>query len=332
MTDWPIDWRATVDEAIRRRKEEGLSQRSLASLAGVSLPTVNAFEQGQINLRFERVVAILEAINLFIRPADQDSFESFLHDSRRRWEELVGDLPKDHPSRQPHGHSEQAYTIIGLENVPPAGQLREILSTIPKSSGWTPFWVPTRPELRPIIEDGALECWLGRPETDRHFGDAAHSDFWRVSRDPFAYLQRGYQEDGPDNLEPGTIFDVTLPIWRTAELFLHAANFARLLDANDETEIRFSARYTGLEGRTLITWAKPLLQDVIDERLRARSSKVELGLEARLIDLENKLEEAVGEFVEPLYERFDGYRPSPNLIANQIAELRRQPGFGKRWT
>ena len=44
MTDWPIDWHATVDEAIRRRKEEGLSQRSLAALAGVSLPMlVRAF-------------------------------------------------------------------------------------------------------------------------------------------------------------------------------------------------------------------------------------------------------------------------------------------------
>lgn len=332
MTDWPIDWRGTVDEAIRRRKEEGLTQRSLAALAGVSLPTVNAFEQGQINLRFERVIAILETLDLFVRPADQDSFESFLHDSRRRWEEFVEDLPEHHPSRQPHGHSEQAYAIVGIEDVPPAGQLREILSTIPKSSGWTPLWVPTRPELRPIIEGGVLECWLGRPETDRHFRDPAHSDFWRVSRDPFAYLQRGYQEDGPDNLEPGTIFDLTLPLWRTAELFLHALNFARLLDADDDTEIHFTARYTGLEGRTLITWAKPLLQDVIDERLRARSSKVELGLEARLWDLENELEVAVGKFVEPLYERFDGYRPSPKLIANQIAELRRQPGFGKRET
>lgn len=30
MTEWPIDWRAVVDEAIRRRKREGLSQRTLA--------------------------------------------------------------------------------------------------------------------------------------------------------------------------------------------------------------------------------------------------------------------------------------------------------------
>lgn len=328
MTDWPIDWRATVDEAIRRRKEEGLSQRSLAALAGVSLPTVNAFEQGQINLRFERVIAILEALNLFVRPADEDSFESFLYNSRRRWEDLVAPLPSDHPSRQPLGHSEQTYAILGLEEVPAPSQLREILTEIPKSSIWTPFWVPARPDLRPVIEDGALECWLGRPDIDRHFRDAAHSDFWRVTRDPFAYLQRGYQEDGPDNLEPGTIFDLTLPIWRTAEFFLHALNFARLLGASDTTGIRFIARYTGLEGRTLITWARPLLRDVLDHRLRTRSPKVELSTVAQVSDLECNLEDVIHNFVEPLYARFDGYRPSIALVADQLSELKRQPGFG----
>lgn len=328
MSDWPIDWRATVDEAIRRRKAEGLSQRSLAALAGVSVPTVNAFEQGEINLRFERVIAILEALDMFVQPGRPDSFEAFLHNARRRWDELVASLPADHPSRQPHGHSEQAYAIGGLEGVPPLGQLRDLLGTIPKTSGWAPFWVPTRPELRPIIEDGALECWLGRPETDRHFNDPAHSDFWHLTRDPFAYLQRGYQEDGPDNLEPGSIFDVTLPIWRTAELCLHAVNLARRLGASDDTEIRFVGRYTGLEGRTLLSWAKPLHRDVLDHRFRARSHKAELAAVARLAAIETDLESVIGEFVAPLYERFDGYQPTPELIAAQVADLRRQPGFG----
>lgn len=330
MTDWPIDWRATVDEAIRRRKEEGLSQRSLAALAGVSLPTVNAFEQGHINLRFERVIAILEALELFVRPADEDSFESFLHESRRRWEDLIAPLPSNHPSRQPLGHSEQAYAILGVKDVPPPSLLRELLTDIPQSSGWTPFWVPTRPDLRPVIEDGALECWLGRPDIHRHFHDAAHSDFWRVARHPFAYLQRGYQEDGPDNLEHGTIFDLTLPIWRTAEFFLHAVYLARALGAIDTTEIRFVARYTGLEGRTLITWAKPLLREHLDHRLRARSHKAELATVAQVSDLERNLEYVVHDFIEPLYERFDGYRPSIDLVANQLSELKRQSGFGVR--
>lgn len=86
MTEWPIDWRAVVDEAIRRRKREGLSQRTLAELAGVSPPTVNAFEQGDTNLRFAGIVAILQALGLFIHAGDADALETFVYDARRRWE------------------------------------------------------------------------------------------------------------------------------------------------------------------------------------------------------------------------------------------------------
>ena len=330
MSDWPLDWRATIDEAIRRRKADGLSQRSLATLAGVSVPTVNAFEQGEINLRFERVIAILEALGMFVQPGRRDGFEAFLHNARRRWEDLVAPLPSDHPSRQPFGHSEQAYAILGLDEVPPASRLGAILAEIPASSGWPPFRIFARPELRPVVEDGVLECWLGRPDTDRLFDDAAHSDFWRVTRHPFAFLRRGFQEDGPDNLEPGTIFDLTLPIWRTAELCLHATAFARRLGAGDDTEIRFAGRYTGLDGRILLSWAKPLLRDVLDRRRRARSHKADLAATARLGDLEGKLEGVIGDFLAPLYERFDGYRLSADLIAAEVAEVRRNAGSGGR--
>lgn len=330
MSEWPIDWRALVDEAIRRRKREGLTQRSLAELAGVSAPTVNAFEQGEIRLRFERVIAILEALGLFVQPSQPDSFSAFRHNARRRWEELVALLPEDHPSRQPLGHSEQSYALEGLDQVPGTRELRNALAHIPKSSGWTPFWVPTRPELRPVVEEGLIECWLGRPDTERHFTDAAHSDFWRVSPDGYAYLHRGFQEDGPDNLEPGTIFDLTLPIWRTAEVLLHAANLARALGGDDETGIHLTGRYTGLEGRELINWAKPLLRSVLDDRYRARSSRVDLDVRTNAGKVETELERVVHAFVEPLYERFDGFQPSIELVASQVAELRRQPGFGGR--
>lgn len=330
MTEWPIDWRAVVDEAIRRRKSEGLSQRTLADLAGVSVPTVNAFEQGEIRLRFERVVAILQALDLFVRPGKPDSFRAFRHNARRRWEELIAPLPDDHPSRQPLGHSEQAYALEGLEKIPTAQALRNALAHIPKTSGWTPFWVPTRPALRPVIEDGLVECWLGRPDTDRNFNDAAHSDFWQVSRQGYAYLHRGYQEDGPDNLEPGTIFDLTLPIWRTAEVLIHAANLAGNLAGGEDIVVHLTARYSGLEGRELISWAKPLLRTILDERFRARSTLVDLEVRTDVERIATEIETVIFAFLEPLYERFDGYRPSLELIASQVAELRRQPGFGVR--
>lgn len=332
MTEWPIDWRAVVDEAIRRRKREGLSQRALAELAGVSPPTVNAFEQGDTNLRFAGIVAILQALGLFIHAGDADALETFVYDARRRWEELVAPLPEDHASRQSLGFSEQAYALGGITPVNSPKQLRELLSDMPRTSGWSPFWVPTRDEIRPTIEDGLVECWIGRPDTDRHFEDPAHSDFWRVRRDGHAYLHRGFQEDGPDNLEPGTIFDVTLPIWRTAEVLLHAASLARALDGNGETIVHFRARYSGLEGRELLSWAKPRVRIGSDGRYRARSARVDLEVLTDVEKIDTELEVVVEEVLTPLYERFNGFELPEDLVRNELAELRRQPGFGQRRT
>lgn len=321
MTRWPIDWREVVDEAIRRRKYEGLTQADLADLAGVSRPLIVAFEQGDINLRFERVVAVLDALGMFVQPGRSDSLQSFVHTARRRFAELTADLEQDHPSRQAHGHSEQAYAIEGLAELPPLGRLKQILSKAPKTSGWTPFWIPTKASIKPVMYDGLLECWLGSPSADRVFTDPASSDFWQIARDGTAYLQRGYQEDGPD-FEPGTFFDLTLAIWRTAEVLLHATWLAGQLGAERGT-IRFVGRYTGLAGRELISWAKPGLRYVLDDRHRARADSVDLTASASLGEVTEDLEGVVRTIVQPLYERFDGFDPSEALVAGQISELRR---------
>jgi transcriptional regulator with XRE-family HTH domain len=326
MTSFPIDWRLVVDEAVRRRKAEGHTQRSLAALAGVSVPTINAFEQGEITLRFERIVAILDALGLFVQSGRTDSLQSFVYDARERWKSLVENLPEDSPSRQPEGHSEQAYSIEGIEGLPTLSKLREILAKAPKTSGWTPFWVPTKESIKPAIREGLIECWLGRPDSDRVFTDAAYSDFWQVSRDGTAYLQRGYQEDGSD-FEPSTIFDLTLPIWRTGEVLLHAAWLARELGGDPGTKIRFVGRYTGLAGRELFSWAKPLLRLALEQRHRARSDSIDLGTTTSISEIEHDLDAVVGGLLRPLYERFDGYDPPFDLFAGQIAELlRNSPG------
>src|SRR3546814_7729749 len=100
MTEWPLDGQGLVDEAVRRRKEEGHTQKSLAALAGVSVPTVNAFEQGDIKLRLEKVFHILEALGMVVLPSAPGSFAAFVRAARQRWRQLVAPLPAGHPSRQ----------------------------------------------------------------------------------------------------------------------------------------------------------------------------------------------------------------------------------------
>ena len=59
-----LDWQGIVAEAVRRRKEQGLTQKQLAVLAGVSGPTVNHFEQGKSSITLESALKVLRSLGL----------------------------------------------------------------------------------------------------------------------------------------------------------------------------------------------------------------------------------------------------------------------------
>ena len=59
-----LDWSSFVEEAVRRRKAQNLTQKQLAVLAGVSGPTVNRFEQRNGNITLKSAFAILKTLGL----------------------------------------------------------------------------------------------------------------------------------------------------------------------------------------------------------------------------------------------------------------------------
>lgn len=59
-----LDWPAIVAEAIKRRKQQRLTQEQLAVLCGVSKPTLNNFEQGKTNITLESALKILRNLGL----------------------------------------------------------------------------------------------------------------------------------------------------------------------------------------------------------------------------------------------------------------------------
>lgn len=59
-----LDWQRLVEEAIKRRKEQKLTQKQLAVLAGVSGPTVNAFEQQKTSITLESALKILRCMGM----------------------------------------------------------------------------------------------------------------------------------------------------------------------------------------------------------------------------------------------------------------------------
>ena len=59
-----LNWPKLVDEAIKRRKEQHLSQEKMALLIGVSKPTLNSFEQGKTNITLKNCLKILHSLGL----------------------------------------------------------------------------------------------------------------------------------------------------------------------------------------------------------------------------------------------------------------------------
>ena len=59
-----LNWPDFVNEAIKRRKLQKLTQEQLAILAGVSKPTLNSFEQGKTSVTLENAIKILKALGL----------------------------------------------------------------------------------------------------------------------------------------------------------------------------------------------------------------------------------------------------------------------------
>lgn len=59
-----LDWQHLVEEAVKRRKEQKLTQKALAVLAGVSGPTVNAFEQQRTSITLESALKIFRCLGM----------------------------------------------------------------------------------------------------------------------------------------------------------------------------------------------------------------------------------------------------------------------------
>ena len=59
-----LNWQKIVEEAVKRRKEEKLTQEQLSVLAGVSKPTLSSFEKGRTRIRLDSALKILRMLGL----------------------------------------------------------------------------------------------------------------------------------------------------------------------------------------------------------------------------------------------------------------------------
>jgi hypothetical protein len=248
---------------------------------------------------------------------DVDRVTKWFKASEARWKELTETLPDSHPARLEHGYYVVGFEALGDFEPRSGGRLVEALRAgVVRHTGWPPFWVPTRSGIEPYIYDGNVECWLG---IGSKFQEPAHSDFWRVSPEGQFFLIRGYQEDGGiKGIHPGTLFDITLPVWRLGEILLYAASMAGQLGAY-QANIVLVAKWMGLNDRELthLRGTRALF-----ERYVAHQERYYTNLTVQADQIGDTLPELVHSVLHPLYELFDFFQLPATLVTEELAKMR----------
>ncbi len=255
-------------------------------------------------------------------PDSQEALACWEQESIQRFTDLCEEkLANENPSRYSHGVWTVSYLINGDVSSPTLSQLDKIARDIKGwETGWPVWLVVERHPLSPYPANGVVECFLVEDGVDE-FSDGFHSDFWRISPEGKAFLLRGYQDDSPrQNFEPSTRFALTIPVWRVAEALLHARRYALAISTEDSS-ILFKTTWSGLNGRVLSTWASPHRFPLMDDRI-ARQDKVSSQREVFIDEIEANLPEVVHSIVRPLFEVFDFYEISPQLVAEEISRIR----------
>jgi hypothetical protein len=249
--------------------------------------------------------------------------EEWHNASTQRWRTLVtGSLSDELASRYQYGTWSVAYALAGHIRTPPLAELRNILVRAERhETGYPLWWVPTKEEIKPRPFDGLIECWI----KDAPYQDGAHSDFWRASPTGLFFSVRGHVEDAYGKLspgsgiQPGTVLDVRVPIWRVSEVLLHAVQIAS--DFSDPpVTVAFRFRWEGLRDRKLASL------DLQRQTVHSYTSKQDCADSMIVVGSDRilpALPEIVGKLTRPLYEIFDFFALPAQFIESEIANFRR---------
>lgn len=270
---------------------------------------------------------ITGAVRQVKEPPKPHRLDEWMRQSRERWQEVVNPLPEGSSPRLPHGRYSFGYEIVGDRRQITLAQLPNILrQSVVRHTGWPPFWYPTRAGIAPYPIHGAVECSLASdPQDPNGDRDAAHSDFWRIHPEGLAFLIRGYQEDSSEELmpgrgptPPGTVFDVSLPVWRVGEVLLHARSLAANL-FEGPTTIRFVVCYEGLADRSLASIGNRRL--ILDQHI-ARQGTITLTTHVDSQAIDANLPEIVHPLLLPLYALFDFFELPMQLVVDELTRMR----------
>lgn len=181
-------------------------------------------------------------------------------------------------------------------------------------------WRDTRGSLnrdaRPVIQQNAWRT------VDVSFNqDFPSCQFDSMSPRGDFFSQKIMQDDLLNIMTaPGTQLDVALMMLRVTEVFAVGLALAKAVGWAPTDSAGFRFRWLGLTGRSLAAWAKPFEWDT-GAYGKAHDPSADSFVLVPLDTPVNALEPYVSKAVGPMFTKFDGYMPTPELVAHFVKRL-----------
>lgn len=163
----------------------------------------------------------------------------------------------------------------------------------PRYTGWSPFWWPSRSEIAPkVIDQNTYECLHDGT------GVTGHIERWRASTTGRFTIVRALDSDRMHD-EPGKYLELTLPVWRVAELLLYAG---RMAEKFGSATVSFTLRYDGLKGRVIATRAAP--NRMLTGEYTTGAERYERRVALTATDIDSSVIDITDDLIRGLFELF----------------------------
>jgi len=137
------------------------------------------------------------------------------------------------------------------------------------------------------------------------------------------FLLRGYFEDSAGDwpshrVQPGTIIDIRMPIWRVAECLDHARILGSLLAPDQELKVLFRARWYGLADRRPSS-LDPEQAFFMRDGYTSRQNEFSIEVTVEVAQITDNLLEIIHPLLAPLYALFDFFELTMDLVRQTLA-------------
>ena len=194
----------------------------------------------------------------------------------------------------------------------------------PNLTGW-PLWIDSRSfisqDSHPFVNNGQWEAIL----FDLESGWSSHIDYWFMNPSGKFYHIRGLEDDyrlQENKPEPLTALDFALPIWRVGEAITIAIAYSKALGCHEKSSsVDLMFRWTRLKDRRLSSWAQSSRHMPIPVRKKAYQDEVASNIKIPIDTPSSASHEYVYEVTKPLYEIFNGFELSKNIIEDIMSTM-----------